>query len=59
MVFHDELTIGTLIAFYSLFVQLFDPLSTAMEMYARAQRTFSSIRQIRASSKSARELGAP
>jgi ABC-type multidrug transport system fused ATPase/permease subunit len=46
MVFHGRLTIGTLIAFYSLLVQLFDPLSTAMEMYARAQRTFSSIRQI-------------
>ncbi len=46
MVFHGRLTIGTLIAFYTLLVQLFDPLSTAMEMYARAQRTFSSIRQI-------------
>lgn len=46
MVFHGRLTIGTLIAFYSLLVQLFDPLSTAMEMYARAQRTFSSIRKI-------------
>ncbi|MHB8413377.1 MAG: ABC transporter ATP-binding protein [Candidatus Acidiferrales bacterium] len=46
MVFRGQLTTGTLVAFYSLGVQLFEPLSTAMEMYARAQRTFSSIRQI-------------
>ena len=46
MVFTGKLTIGTLVAFYSLFVQLFDPLSAAMEMYSRSQRTFSSIRQI-------------
>jgi ABC-type multidrug transport system fused ATPase/permease subunit len=46
MVFKDKLTTGTLVAFYSLLVQLFDPLSIAMEMYSRAQRTFSSIRQI-------------
>jgi len=46
MVFRNKLTIGTLVAFYSLLIQLFDPLSTAMEMYSRAQRTFSSIRQI-------------
>lgn len=48
MVFLGLLTVGTLIAFYSLLLQLFDPLSTAMEMYARAQRTFSSIRHIQA-----------
>jgi len=48
MVFHNTLTIGTLVAFYSLLVQIFDPLSTAMEMYSRAQRTFASIRQIKA-----------
>ena len=46
MVFRNKLTIGTLVAFYSLLVQLFDPLSMAMEMYSRAQRTFASIRQI-------------
>lgn len=46
MVFDGQLTIGTLVAFYSLVIQLFDPLSTATEMYARAQRAFSSIRQI-------------
>lgn len=48
MVFRNRLTIGTLVAFYSLSLQLFDPLSGAMEMYARAQRTFASIRQIQA-----------
>jgi ABC-type multidrug transport system fused ATPase/permease subunit len=46
MVFRDKLTVGTLVAFYSLLTQLFDPLSMAMEMYSRAQRTFASIRQI-------------
>src|ERR1700687_5284684 len=48
MVFRNKLTIGTLVAFYSLLVQLFDPLSMAMEMYSRAQRTLASIRQIQA-----------
>jgi len=48
LVFRNQLTTGTLVAFYSLLVQLFDPLSTAMEMYSRAQRTFASIRQIQA-----------
>jgi ABC-type multidrug transport system fused ATPase/permease subunit len=48
LVFRNKLTIGTLVAFYSLLVQLFDPLSMAMEMYSRAQRTFASIRQIQA-----------
>src|SRR6266478_6601840 len=48
MVFRNKLTIGTLVAFYSLLVQLFDPLSVAMEMYSRAQRTFASIRQMQA-----------
>jgi ABC-type multidrug transport system fused ATPase/permease subunit len=46
LVFRAELTIGTLVAFYSLLVQLFEPLTTAMEMYSRAQRTFASVRQI-------------
>jgi len=35
MVFRNKLTIGTLVAFYSLLVQLFDPLSMAMELYSR------------------------
>jgi ABC-type multidrug transport system fused ATPase/permease subunit len=46
MVFRSALTIGTLVAFYSLLVQLFEPLSMAMETYSRAQRCFASIRQI-------------
>jgi ABC-type multidrug transport system fused ATPase/permease subunit len=46
MVFRSALTIGTLVAFYSLLVQLFEPLSMAMETYSRAQRSFASIRQI-------------
>jgi len=36
MVFRSKLTIGTLVAFYTLLVQLFDPLSMAMETYSRA-----------------------
>jgi ABC-type multidrug transport system fused ATPase/permease subunit len=47
-VLSGNLTIGSLVAFYSYLAQLFEPLSGAMEMYARAQRTFSSIRQVRA-----------
>lgn len=46
MVFDGQLTTGTLVAFYGLVIQLFDPLSTATETYARAQRAFSSIRKI-------------
>ena len=42
------LSVGTLVAFYSFITQLFDPLSGAAELYARAQKTFASIRQIRA-----------
>lgn len=40
------LSLGSLVAFYSFVTQLFDPLSGAAELYARAQRTFSSIRQL-------------
>jgi ABC-type multidrug transport system fused ATPase/permease subunit len=43
-----ELSIGSLVALYAYITQLFEPLSAAMEMYARAQRTFSSIRRVRA-----------
>jgi ATP-binding cassette subfamily B protein len=46
-VLRGHLTMGGLVAFYSYLAQLFEPLSGAMEMYARAQRTFSSIRQVR------------
>jgi ATP-binding cassette subfamily B protein len=47
-VLRGDLTIGSLVAFYSYLAQLFEPMSGAIEMYARAQRTFSSIRQVRA-----------
>lgn len=40
------LSLGSLVAFYSFVTQLFDPLSGAAELYARAQRTFASIRQL-------------
>ena len=40
------LSLGSLIAFYSFVTQLFEPLSGAAELYARAQRTFAGIRQI-------------
>ena len=42
------LTIGSLVAFYGFVTQLFDPLSGASELYARAQKTFASIRQAQA-----------
>lgn len=48
MVLSGKLTIGTLVALYALLTQLFDSLSSVTEMYSRAQRTFSSIRQVRA-----------
>ncbi len=41
------LSLGGLVAFYTFVTQLFDPLTGAAELYARAQRTFSSIRQLR------------
>jgi len=40
------LSLGSLVALYSFVTQLFDPLSGAAELYARAQRTFASIRQL-------------
>lgn len=40
------LSVGSLVAFYSFVIQLFDPLSGAAELYTRAQRTFASIRQL-------------
>ena len=42
------MSVGGLVAFYSYVFQLFDPLSGALETYARAQRTFSSIRRLQA-----------
>jgi ABC-type multidrug transport system fused ATPase/permease subunit len=40
------LSMGSLVAFYGFVTQLFDPLSGAAELYARAQKTFASIRQV-------------
>jgi ATP-binding cassette, subfamily B, bacterial MsbA len=40
------LSIGSLVAFYGFVAQLFDPLSGASELYAKAQKTFASIRQV-------------
>ena len=34
------LSLGSLVAFYSFVTQLFDPLSGAAELYARAQKNF-------------------
>jgi ABC-type bacteriocin/lantibiotic exporter with double-glycine peptidase domain len=42
------LSIGSLVAFYGFVTQLFDPLSGASELYARAQKIFASIRQVQA-----------
>ncbi|MGA7848107.1 MAG: ABC transporter ATP-binding protein, partial [Terriglobales bacterium] len=41
-----RLSIGSLVAFYGFVTQLFDPLSGACELYAKAQKTFASIRQV-------------
>jgi ABC-type multidrug transport system fused ATPase/permease subunit len=40
------LSLGSLVAFYGFVTQLFDPLSGAAELYARAQKAFASIRQL-------------
>ncbi len=42
------LSVGSLVAFYSFTTQLFEPLSGAAELYARAHKTFASIRQVQA-----------
>jgi ABC-type bacteriocin/lantibiotic exporter with double-glycine peptidase domain len=40
------LSVGSLVAFYGFVTQLFEPLSGAAEVYARAQQTFASVRQV-------------
>lgn len=45
-VLSGTLSLGSLVAFYTFVTQLFDPLSGVAELYARAQRTFASIRQL-------------
>ena len=47
MVLSGILSVGGLVAFYGLVTQLFDPLSGAADLYARAQKTFASIRQLK------------
>ena len=42
-----SLTIGTLVAFYAYVTRVFDPVSTAMELYSRSQRMMASIRRVR------------
>jgi ABC-type bacteriocin/lantibiotic exporter with double-glycine peptidase domain len=46
MALSGALSIGGLVAFYGLVTQLFDPLSGAADLYARAQKTFASVRQL-------------
>lgn len=41
-----SLSLGSLVAFYGFVTQLFEPLSGAAELYARAHKTFASVRQI-------------
>lgn len=46
-VVRGDLTLGTLVAFYSFVAQLFEPLNGAAEVYSRAQKAFASVRQVR------------
>jgi ABC-type bacteriocin/lantibiotic exporter with double-glycine peptidase domain len=41
-----RLSLGSLVAFSGFVTQLFEPLSGAADLYARAQKTFASIRQV-------------
>ena len=45
-VLFGKMSVGTLVAFYGFITHLFDPLSGTAELYARAQKTFASIRQV-------------
>ncbi len=47
MVLSETLSVGGLVAFYGLVTQLFDPLSGVADLYARAQKTFASVRQLK------------
>ena len=42
-----SLSIGTLVAFYAYVTRVFDPVSSAMELYSRSQRMMASIRRVR------------
>jgi ABC-type bacteriocin/lantibiotic exporter with double-glycine peptidase domain len=43
-----SMSVGSLVAFYGFVTQLFEPLSGAADLYARAQKTFASVRQVQA-----------
>ncbi len=45
--FRGALTLGGLVAFYAYVTRLFEPLSTAMELYSRTQRILASVRRVR------------
>jgi ABC-type multidrug transport system fused ATPase/permease subunit len=46
--FHGRLTIGGLVAFYTYLARLFEPLSSAGELYSRLQRADASIHKVMA-----------
>jgi ATP-binding cassette subfamily B protein len=46
-IFAGNLTTGRLVTFYGFIAQLFEPLHGASEIYSRAQKAFSNIRQVR------------
>jgi ABC-type bacteriocin/lantibiotic exporter with double-glycine peptidase domain len=41
------LTLGTIVAFYAYVTRIFEPISTAMEFYARSERVLASARRVR------------
>ena len=43
-----SLTIGTLVAFYTAATRMFEPVSSAMELYSRLQKVVASIHRVRA-----------
>ncbi|WP_161557623.1 ABC transporter ATP-binding protein [Acidisarcina polymorpha] len=45
--FLDLLTLGGLVAFYTYVTRIFEPVSTALELYSRAQRMLASVRRVR------------
>ena len=45
--FLDLLTLGGLVAFYTYVTRIFEPVSTALEVYSRAQRMLASVRRVR------------
>lgn len=43
----DLLTLGGLVAFYTYVTRIFEPVSTALELYSRTQRMLASVRRVR------------